>query len=206
MQKNPLLKSNFKHGFGKFTTALLCLLVVFAVFRLAMGIVYFKVYVVGTSMEGTLTGANSKGEAGGDYVYAFQTSSPRRGDIIVIETDADDEPIIKRLIALGGDKVMLDKGVLYVNGVKVDEPYVKAENNSPNNPVNTFGEFTVPEGHMFFMGDNRNVSVDSRSAKYGTVPVGKLMGVVADWSLAFKGFLTKFNSFFDFKVARVNKG
>lgn len=195
MQKNLLLKNNFKHGLGKFTTALLCLLVVFAAFRLAMGIVYFKVYVVGTSMEGTLTGAKDKNVAGGDYVYAFKTSSPRRGDIIVIETGGD--PIIKRLIALGGDTVELKEGVLYLNGEKVDEPYVKAENNQ--NKCN-FEEMTVPEGHMFFMGDNRDVSVDSRSAKYGTLPVGKLMGVVADWSMYFKGIITKVNAFFDFKT------
>ncbi|MCM1546267.1 MAG: signal peptidase I [Clostridiales bacterium] len=164
---------------------------------LFFNISYFRVYVVGTSMEGTLTGAESKYTDGGDYLYAFRTSSPRRGDIVVIENG--NEPIIKRLIALGGDTVELKAGVLYLNGDEVKEAYVDAANNT-DAARNTYPETVVPEGYMFFLGDNRDVSVDSRSEKYGMLPVSKIMGVVANWSLSFKGAVTSFNTFFDFKL------
>lgn len=201
MQNYPFNYKNYgKKTLNIFTTVLLCLIVGFAVFRIAFGLTYFRVYVVGASMEGTLNGAVAENAEGGDYVYAFRTSTPHRGDIIVIDTA--DKPIIKRVIALGGDKVELKEGVLYVNGIIVEEPYVSGDNNTPSEPRNTFPETEIPEGHMFFMGDNRDVSIDSRSEKYGTLPVDNMMGVVANWSMSFKSAVTAFNTFFDFKVAK----
>lgn len=201
MQNYPFNYKNYgKKTLNIFTMVLLCLIVGFAVFRIAFGLTYFRVYVVGASMEGTLNGAVAENAEGGDYVYAFRTSTPHRGDIIVIDTA--DKPIIKRVIALGGDKVELKEGVLYVNGIIVEEPYVSGDNNTPSEPRNTFPETEIPEGHMFFMGDNRDVSIDSRSEKYGTLPVDNMMGVVANWSMSFKSAVTAFNTFFDFKVAK----
>lgn len=201
MQNYPFNYKNYgKKTLNIFTTVLLCLIVGFAVFRIAFGLTYFRVYVVGASMEGTLNGAVAENSEGGDYVYAFRTSTPHRGDIIVIDTA--DKPIIKRVIALGGDKVELKEGVLYVNGIIVEEPYVSGDNNTPSEPRNTFPETEIPAGHMFFMGDNRDVSIDSRSEKYGTLPVDNMMGVVANWSMSFKSAVTAFNTFFDFKVAK----
>ncbi|MDE7084465.1 MAG: signal peptidase I [Clostridia bacterium] len=197
-------KKRGRDVFDVVVCVILSLLALIALFRIAFGFTYVKVYVVGSSMDGTLTGASRKDRAGGDYVYIFRTSSPSRGDIVVIKTD--DEPIIKRVIALGGDTVALKSGVLYVNGSVVDEPYVKEENNSASNPKNTFSEITVPKGEMFFLGDNRDVSVDSRSDKYGTLPVGNTMGVVADWSLSFKSLFTSVNTFFDFKLGGGSSG
>lgn len=174
-----------------FISVILGVLIVLAVFRVAFGLCYFSVHVVGDSMKGTLYN--------GDYVYAYNSSSPKRGDIVVIE--APDKTIIKRVIALGGDRVKLDKGVLYLNGVKVDEPYVKAENNKDDN-YNTYPKdapyVVVPEGKMFFLGDNRDNSDDSRGSR-GMMSVNSIIGVVADWSLNLKGAITAFNSFFDSK-------
>ncbi|MDE6691584.1 MAG: signal peptidase I, partial [Clostridia bacterium] len=143
--------------------------------------------VIGSSMEGTLVD--------GDCVYAIRSSSPRRGDIVIIDTD--EKPIIKRVIALGGDTVELKAGVLYLNGEQVDEPYVDPVNNTASYSKNTFSVITVPEGKMFFMGDNRDDSNDSRS-KYGVMPVSSIMGIVADWSLSCKGAVTTFNNLFSF--------
>ncbi|MDE7162941.1 MAG: signal peptidase I [Clostridia bacterium] len=175
---------------------LLCVILVVAVLRVAFGIAYFRVYVVGSSMSSTLVGAPNKDNKGGDYVYAFRTSHPKRGDIVVIETDT--KTIIKRVIALGGDTVELKEGVLYLNGEEVEEPYVKDENNTPSE--NSYAQIVVPEGRMFCLGDNRNVSVDSRSETYGCMPISWTAGVVADWSMSFKGAITAFNGFIDFTL------
>ena len=200
MQRLPLnYKKRGSNVFDVVVCVILCLLALIAIFRIAFGATYIKIYVVGSSMDCTLTGAESKNEAGGDYVYVFRTSSPKRGDIVVIKTGGDD-PIIKRVIALGGDRVELKAGVLYLNGKEVDEPYIDEKNNTPGLARNTFSEITVPKGEMFFLGDNRDVSVDSRSDKYRTLPVGNTIGVVANWSMSFKWFFTSVNTFFDFKL------
>ena len=186
---------------------LLCVIVVVAVLRVAFGIAYFRVYVVGSSMSSTLVGAPNKDAEGGDYVYAFRTSNPKRGDIVVIDTDSkkkDSKKIIKRVIALGGDTVELKEGVLYLNGEEVEEPYVKEENNTPSR--NSYAKIVVPEGTMFCLGDNRDVSVDSRSETYGCMPVSWTAGVVADWSMSFKGAITSYNCFFDFTLPNMFGG
>lgn len=185
---------------------LLCVILVAAVLRVAFGIAYFKVYVVGPSMSSTLVGAPNKDSKGGDYVYAFRSSNPKRGDIVVIDTktNAKTHTIIKRVIALGGDTVELKEGVLYLNGEVVDEAYVRDENNTPSE--NSYAQIVVPEGKMFCLGDNRDVSLDSRSETYGCMPVSWTAGVVADWSMSFKSAITAFNCFFDFTLPEMFGG
>ena len=91
--------------------------------------------------------------------------------------------LIKRVIAVGGDSVDIDReGNVSVNGQKLDEPYVTEK---------SLGEcdiefpFTVPEGRVFVMGDQRDTSIDSRNSVIGCVEkdqiVGKVLGKV--WPL-----------------------
>ncbi|MEL7623837.1 MAG: signal peptidase I [Clostridiales bacterium] len=84
----------------------------------------------------------------------------RRGMIITFlapEQTGRDDHLVKRLIGMGGDVISIEEGQLYVNGRAVAEPYL-------NEPMRSdFPEFTVPEGKLFLMGDNRNYSQDSRS-------------------------------------------
>ncbi|MDE6868856.1 MAG: signal peptidase I, partial [Clostridia bacterium] len=104
---------------------------------------YTGVYVVDKSMQPTLYGAVSKDEAGGDYVYLSKRAKPTYGDIVVVERDNAD-PLIKRVIAMSGDSLKLDRGVLYIKYsgaeefILVEEPYLAEENNSPENSKNTF--------------------------------------------------------------------
>lgn len=197
MQNQSYNLKNKSSGFlDTLLSIFLCVVLVAVVLRVAFGIAYFKVYVVGASMSSTLVGAPNKDSAGGDYVYAFRTSHPKRGDIVVIDTDS--KTIIKRVIALGGDTVELREGVLYLNDKEVEEPYVSDINNTPSE--NNYPKTVVPDGTMFCLGDNRDVSVDSRYDTYGCMPTSWTVGVVADWSMAFKGSITAFNGFIDFTL------
>jgi signal peptidase I len=78
---------------------------------------------------------------------------------------------VKRLIGLPGDVVSEADGVLSVNGRVVSEPYVDLANRDHES-----GEWRVPKGHYFFMGDNRTHSCDSR--EWGSVPRSDLIGPV----------------------------
>lgn len=156
---------------------------------------YQRIYVVGSSMEDTLYGAPdaNPANAGGDFVYIFD-AKPQRGDIVVIHTD--EKTLIKRVIAVGGDTVKIQWGKVYLNGKIIDEPYVSEDNNNPI--LNNFSEITVEEGYIFTLGDNRNISSDSRH--YGPFSVEAVVGVVAEWSLTCKGFVTAVNTFFEFTL------
>lgn len=159
---------------------------------------YKSYYVVGESMEDTLTGSPSgnPNAVGGDYVYIFK-AEPRRGDIVVIRVN-NNKYIIKRVVALGGDTVELRDGVLYVNDKMVVENYISPENNTPS--INNYPKTLVESGRVFCLGDNRNNSKDSRYKEYGAFPKENIVGVVADWSLKFKGAVTAYHTFFEFTL------
>jgi signal peptidase I len=104
------------------------------------------------------------------------------GDIIVFNPppdwaqQADGTPYIKRVIGVGGDVIEIrDDGFVYVNGVKLNEPYLYAEDGQPQ-PTTAQGQnrWVVPQGELFVMGDHREKSADSRS--FGTVPVSSVIG------------------------------
>lgn len=173
------------------------LIIILFICVIAFNLTYESVYVVGSSMENTLTGSPDGNPQlkGGDYVYIFK-AKPARGDIVVIETQ--NKCLIKRVVALGGDTVELRFGVLYVNGEAVEESYVSPEHNNPI--LNNYPKTTVEQGHVFCLGDNRNDSKDSRDEDYGAFKTESIIGVVADWSLTFKEAVRAFNTFFDFTV------
>jgi len=103
---------------------------------------------------------------------------PARGDIVVVtKPNSRGEPLVKRVIATGGQVVDIDfqQGVVYVDGEALDEHYV-AEPTYTGYDV----EFpqTVPQGHVFVMGDNRNASWDSRTSAVGMVDERYILGKV----------------------------
>ena len=115
---------------------------------------------------------------------------PKQGDIVVFhQTGELNEPVVKRIIALGGQTVKIDfaKGEVYVDGVLLDEEYAYLDTGSYERryfaqydmdySTYTF-ETVVPEGELFVMGDNRNHSLDSRSTSIGTVDQRRLLGRV----------------------------
>ena len=104
----------------------------------------------------------------------------KRGDIVVFNppetwTQAD-QPYIKRVIGIGGDTIELRDGSVYVDGTKLDEPYIYQEDGLPQ-PTESFNgtdRWVVPDGELFLMGDHRGNSSDSREG--GPVPVDRVIG------------------------------
>lgn len=146
-----------------------------------INIISARVRVDGYSMRPTLQD--------GEFVLinrlAYQLGSFQRGDIIVFrppmypEADFfrrllglpnisnDYEDYIKRIIALPGDTVKIGNGMVQINGTPIGEPYIAA---APNYS----GEWTVPAGNLFVLGDNRNNSADSHA--WGFLPEENILG------------------------------
>ena len=103
---------------------------------------------------------------------------PERGDIVVVYAPYfENEPLVKRVIAKGGDIVDIDpdSGMVSVNGEQLVEPYI---NETILNIGTVSYPYEVPKGRVFVMGDNRNHSSDSRLAEIGALPYENIIGKV----------------------------
>ncbi len=100
-----------------------------------------------------------------------------RGDVVIAakSTFEGGEPIVKRVVATEGETVNVDfgTGMVYVNGEALEEPYIREETYLEEGMA---FPFTVPEGCVFLMGDNRNGSRDSRDPELGAVDRRCLIG------------------------------
>lgn len=101
----------------------------------------------------------------------YYFSKPSRGDIIVFKYPKDTrEKFIKRVIGIPGDKIKIEDGILYINGEKQEEAYIKEK------MTGDFPETTVREDTIFVMGDNRNNSMDSRDESVGFISYKLIIG------------------------------
>lgn len=108
---------------------------------------------------------------------SYRLHDVHRGDVIVFERPpgasrgGDDEikDLIKRVVAIGGDTIESRNQLVYVNGERVDEDYLE-----PGTPTDNLPRQTIPEGHVFVMGDNRTNSEDSRV--FGPVDEERIVG------------------------------
>lgn len=139
----------------------------------------FQVVVVPTaSMERTVLV--------GDHLLVnrlfFRFQPLRRGEVVSFRPPGNRPRVfLKRVVALGGDRVEIRDGVVFVNGTRASEPYVEhVAGCCERGDMNT----VVPAGEMFVLGDNRDRSEDSRF--FGTVPVRNIVGkpVMVLWSFA----------------------
>jgi signal peptidase I len=117
------------------------------------------VHVEGLSMYATLDD--------NDYLIAnkidYRLHAPQRGDIVILRPPTNNSTdFIKRIVGLPGERVLIRAGVVYINGHRLDEPYLpEAWVNDANWPDNPQGQVMGPDEY-FVMGDNRNRSQDSR--------------------------------------------
>lgn len=125
---------------------------------------------------------------------AYSFGGPQRGDVIVFDSPyipdrpesllqkaarsvreafgvqtASIEDLIKRVVAVGGDRMEISGNRLIVNGLPLDEPYLES-----GAAMRDMGPFYIPDGHVWVMGDNRNNSQDSR--RFGAVPAEDVVG------------------------------
>lgn len=98
---------------------------------------------------------------------------PKRGDIVVFPHDEGDitELYIKRVIGLPGEKVTITGGLVYINGEPIEEDYTK-----DGVTLGEVRDYIVPAGKVYVLGDNREVSVDSRSEEVGCVDIDEITG------------------------------
>jgi len=102
---------------------------------------------------------------------SYRITSPKKNDIVVIRYPADiRERLIKRVIAVSGDKIKINDNILYINDEAIDE-YYKNED-----LMQDYDEAVVPQDSIFILGDNRNFSKDSRSSDIGFVKLNLIEG------------------------------
>ena len=137
-------KSNFFYDW------VIPIIVAFVLAALIQKFIVFKVKIPSESMVPTLNV--------GDNLFVTRVYKPEnleRGDVVVFYSQERDEDMIKRLIGLPGDEVVIQDGVVTVNGITLEEDYIGMEDEF-------VGTYNVPEDKYFFLGDNRFRSLDSR--------------------------------------------
>jgi len=160
-----------KMNWKRFVLDIIETLALAAILFFGINLVSARVRVDGFSMQPTLED--------GEFVLVskvnYQFGDVERGDIVVFHFPLDPEQeLIKRVIGLPSDTISVQNGQVSVNGWVLDEPYIAAA------PAYS-GEWIVPDGQLFVLGDNRNDSSDSHS--WGYLPLEKVVGkaVVIYW-------------------------
>ena len=148
----------------RFVLDILETLILAVVLYFGINAVSARVRVDGFSMRPTLQD--------GEYILvnklAYKTGEPHRGDIVVFIFPVNpQEDLIKRVIGLPGESVSVHNGIVSVSGVPLTEPYIAS-------PPAYDGDWTVPEGQLFVLGDNRNDSRDSH--QWGLLPIENVIG------------------------------
>lgn len=199
-KRPPMLRASSDRASRTSSVILAVVLALLAVVLCAdlwFSLTYRLIIVDGSSMENTLYS--------GDALYVEKGALPERGDIVVIDvtdhpdlfshSSGEERYIIKRVIALGGDEVYSENGTVYLKRVG-EEQFAALQEDYAIGRTGDFSSVTVGEGEMFFLGDNRSVSKDSRLV--GCLPLSDLVGVAPDFALKHKQFITGWVHFWHF--------
>ena len=152
-------------------------LVVVAAVAVLVAVLFLPILrIYGKSMNGTLDS--------GDVVVSIKTANLKTGDVIAFYYN--NNILVKRVIANPGDWVDIDKdGNVYVNNVKLEEPYLQEK---AYGETNIEFPYQVPDGKIFAMGDNRSVSIDSRNTSIGCIAEEQIVGKIVYRVWPFTGF------------------
>lgn len=162
---DPPSENPARGSFRRFIKDILEIALISLFLFLGINTISARIRVESVSMQPTLFAGN--------FVVvnklSYRFGEPSRGDIIVFRypPDPDLDPYIKRVIGLPGERVLVEDGKVYINGVRISEPYLETQTQQG-------GEWTVPQDALFMMGDNRNNSSDSRA--WGMVPLENVIG------------------------------
>ncbi|EHI97810.1 signal peptidase I [Clostridium sp. DL-VIII] len=165
-RKNTKVRIVKKNNMNFFKEWIIPVISAIAVALLVNKFIFFNVYVPTPSMVPTIN-INDK------FIVTkvYNKENLKVGDIIVFHSNEFNERLVKRLIGLPGDKIDIKEGVVFRNGEKLNEDYVK--NKDAFN-----GTYEVPQGKYFFLGDNRPDSADSRLWKNPYVDAADIEGKV----------------------------
>ena len=153
-------KWTFRRFLKEWGDVILILAAVFLVFRFVLQVAW----VPSGSMETTIP--TKCALIGWRLPYTVSDPVPERGDIVTFWSDELGKVLVKRTIGLPGDEVSFSDGYVYINGEKLEEEYLPARGITEDSET-----YVVPEGCVFFLGDNRTGSLDARfwSDPYVTV-------------------------------------
>lgn len=165
LMEAELKREKYKRRYHRVLRSTIYTLVVVAAISVLVATLWMPVLqIYGSSMQPALSD--------GDIVVSLKGGEFRQGDILVFYYN--NKILVKRVIAMPGDWVDFDTdGAVYVNGVKLDEPYLEET---------ALGEcdielpYQVPDGRLFVLGDHRSVSADSRSTAVGCVSSEQIVG------------------------------
>ena len=179
LTQGDALKNNLYFWLQAAVSALVCILLLFTFVGRIIG-------VDGPSMVPTLHD--------GDLLLLQSIGyTPEQGDVVVLTKDFANyvgQPIVKRVIATGGQTVEIDydAGVVYVDGVALDEPYINEPMRRPGAAEMDVDSVTVPGGCIYVLGDNRNNSTDSRHRDLGVIDNRYVLGRALCILLPFQDF------------------
>ena len=159
---NSMDKDNISKNFNfkKFIKELIPYVIILIVVLLVRTYLVTPIMVSGPSMQPTLNG--------GELMILYKRGTIDRFDIVVVDIDTED--IIKRVIAVPGETISCENGIIYVNGRRQDEEYSKGV-------TYDFGKVELGENEYFVMGDNRQDSKDSRHI--GPIHIDKIKGTTS---------------------------
>ena len=168
-----------------------CEAFIMAIFVVILVFIFFLrvVEVSGDSMNDTLTNKDR-------ILISHLDYTPKSGDIVVCNSDGLDKVIVKRCIGVAGDVVTVnyETGTVTVNGTEMDQSFIKEPMRDENNFDQAYrtGDheytYTVPDGTIFAMGDNRNHSTDSRWSAVGFISTDDVLGKAVFRILPFGSF------------------
>ena len=168
MSKEELIAKNNKSTYEWIQCLIVALAICVVLFLFFVRVIDVK----GTSMVPTLQNADKMLVSGLFY-------KPKAGDIVVFKKDQynPNKALVKRVIATEGQTINMDfeNGVVYVDGEPIEEDYI---NDLTKTKLDFIGPQTVPEGCVFCMGDNRNMSTDSRKREIGMIDSRLILGKV----------------------------